>query len=47
MKIVKVHRRDKDVLIGIPKSMIHIFNDIQYAKCTVDETGIHYSPMKE
>ena len=47
MNIVKVQRSKSNFVVSVPKNARHIFDDIQYAKCTVDENGIHYSPVKE
>ena len=46
MTIVKVQERKKDKIVTIPASMYSVLEDAEYLKCTKDENGIHYSPVK-
>jgi hypothetical protein len=47
MTIVKVQERKKeDKIVTIPSCMYQVLGDAEYLKCTIDETGIHYSPIK-
>jgi hypothetical protein len=46
MTIVKVQERKKDKIVTIPASMYPVLEDAEYLKCTKDENGIHYSPVK-
>lgn len=46
-KIVKIQRVSTGTHITVPKNISHVLDEAIYAKCTVDKTGIHYSPVKE
>ena len=46
MKIVKIQARVKDKITTIPSTMHHIVGDAEYLKCTVDEKGLHYTPVE-
>lgn len=47
MNIVKIQRSNSNFVVSVPKNARHMFDDIEYMKCTIDENGIHYSPIKE
>ena len=46
MKIIKVQKRPRDKIVTLPADMCQMFDEFEYMKCTVDEFGIHYSPLE-
>ena len=46
MKMVKIQKRDHDKIVSIPTAMYRIIGDAEYMKCTMDEHGLHYTPVE-
>ena len=46
MKIVKIQVRSFDKVVSIPKAMYPILENAEYLACTVDEHGLHYTPVE-
>ena len=45
MEIVKVQKRKKDVILGVPVKMQHLVKGIEYMKCTEVEGGLLYTKV--
>lgn len=46
MKIVKVQTRKNDKVVSVPIAMHPAIGDAEYMKCSVDEHGLHYTPLE-
>lgn len=47
LKIVKVQKRQKDIVLGVPAEMQHVVENTEYMKCTEIENGILYTKFNE
>ena len=45
MEIVKVQKRQNDVILGVPVKMQPLVRGIEYMKCTEVEGGILYTKV--
>jgi hypothetical protein len=46
MEVVKVQRKSTGMQVRVPNSLSHVLENVKYVTCVIDETGIHYSPIK-
>lgn len=45
-KILKIQKYDSHRAISIPSSMSSLIEGVDYMKCTLDENGLHYTPVR-
>lgn len=44
---MKVQKRQRDIILGVPDEMQHIVENAEYMKCTEVENGILYTKVND
>lgn len=45
-KVVKVQKGPSHMAVGIPASMVEAIDGADYMQCSIDENGLHYTPVR-